>query len=78
MKKLSLPQFSIVGVILLAGVAGTIYLLVLFDIFLEPFQLPSTLETILFIFFVLVCLYALVYFLKRIFSRAIEKNETDL
>lgn len=71
-KKLSFSQLSIIGVVLLAGIAGTLYLLVLFRIFLNPFSLPSTLETMLLILFMFVCLYGLGYFLKRIFGRAIE------
>ncbi|WP_144512551.1 hypothetical protein [Bacillus sp. FJAT-22090] len=74
MKKLTFPQLSIIGVVLLAGVAGTIYLLVLFRIFLEPFSLPSTVETMLLILFMFICLYILGYFLKRIFGRAIEHS----
>lgn len=71
-KQLTFSQFAIIGVVLLAGGAGTIYLLVLFQIFLEPLSIPSTLETMLLILFVLVCLYGLGYFLKRIFGRTIE------
>ncbi|SES40271.1 hypothetical protein [Psychrobacillus sp. OK032] len=73
-KQLTFPQFAIIGVVLLAGGAGTIYLLVLFQIFLEPFRLPSTLKTMLLILFVLVCLYGLGYFLRRTFGRAL-KNQ---
>ncbi|TQR18988.1 hypothetical protein [Psychrobacillus vulpis] len=71
-RKLTYVQLSIIGVVILAGIAGTIYLLVLFRIFLQPFSLSSTLELILLIVFVLVCLYVLAYFLKKMFGRAIE------
>ncbi|TQR17281.1 hypothetical protein [Psychrobacillus soli] len=73
-KQLTFPQLAIIGVVLLAGGAGTIYLLVLFQIFLEPFSLPSTLETMLLVLFVLICLYGLGHFLKRIFGRALENR----
>lgn len=73
-KKLTFSQLAIIGVVMLAGCAGTIYLLVLLQIFLEPFQLPTTLETMLLILFILICLYGLGYFLKRIFGRAIENR----
>lgn len=73
-KQLTFSQLAIIGVVLLSGGAGTIYLLVLFQIFLEPLSIPSGLETGLLILFVLVCLYGLGYFLKRIFGRAIENR----
>lgn len=73
-KKLNYAQVSIIGVVLLAGIAGTVYLFVLFGIFLDPLSLPAFLEKILLLAFVLICLYVLVYFLKRMVGRAIEKN----
>ncbi|MFJ8064401.1 hypothetical protein ACIQYS_07195 [Psychrobacillus sp. NPDC096426] len=73
-KRSTFPQLAIIGVVMLSGGAGTIYLLVLLQIFLEPFRLPSALETTLIIIFLLICLYGLGYFLKRIFGRAI-KNQ---
>lgn len=73
-KKLSFPQLAIIGVVLLAGGAGTVYLLVLFQIFLDPFSLSSVVETTLLVLFVIVCLYGLGYFLIKMFGRAI-KNQ---
>lgn len=73
-KRLTFSQLAIIGVVMLSGSAGTIYLLVLFQIFLEPFSLHSTLETTLLILFALICLYGLGYFLKRIFGRAINNQ----
>lgn len=74
LKQLTFSQLAIIGVVMLSGGAGIIYVLVLFQIFLEPLRLPSALETMILISFVLVCLYGLGYFLKRIYARAI-KNE---
>ncbi|MFJ7973020.1 hypothetical protein [Psychrobacillus sp. NPDC096389] len=73
-KRLTFSQLAIIGVVLLTGGAGTIYLLVLFQIFLEPLSIPTSLETVLLILFVLVCLYVLGYFLKRMFGRAIKNR----
>lgn len=73
-KQLTLSQLSIIGVVLLAGISGVLYLVILFRIFLNPFNLPATLENILFFAFVVISLYALVYFLKKLFGRAIENK----
>lgn len=73
-KRLTFSQLAIIGVVLLTGGTGTIYLLVLFQIFLEPLSIPTSLETVLLILFVLVCLYVLGYFLKRIFGRVIQNR----
>ncbi|QFG00910.1 hypothetical protein PB01_20105 [Psychrobacillus glaciei] len=74
MKRHTNAQLSIIGVVLLAGIAGIIYLFVLFRIFLDPFSLSSTLEHVLLLAFVLVCLYALIRFIKNLFGRAIENK----
>ncbi|MDI2586336.1 hypothetical protein OR571_04120 [Psychrobacillus sp. NEAU-3TGS] len=71
-KKLSFPQVAIIGIVLLTGSAGIIYLLVLFQIFLDPLSLSYPLETMLLVLFVFICLYGLGYFLKRIFGRALK------
>lgn len=74
MKQLTYAQLSIIGVVLLAGIAGIIYLFVLFRIFLDPFSLSSTLEHVLLLAFVLICFYALIRFIKNLFGRVIENK----
>ncbi|MFF2754614.1 hypothetical protein ACFVR1_12810 [Psychrobacillus sp. NPDC058041] len=73
-KQLTYAQLSIIGVVLLAGIASIIYLFVLFRIFLDPFSLSSTLEHVLLLAFVLICFYALIRFIKNLFGRVIENK----
>lgn len=71
-KQLSYSQLAIMGVVIIAGIAGIVYLLVLLQIFIEPFSLPSALETILLVLFLAIGLYVLWQFLKKLFKRALE------
>ena len=73
-KQFSPSQFSIIAVILLAGIAGTIYCFVLFHIFLNSFSFPSVLEDIFLLAVMILCLYVLMHFFKKLYSRAIEKH----
>ncbi|MEI4772007.1 hypothetical protein WAX74_20640 [Psychrobacillus sp. FJAT-51614] len=73
-KQLTYAQLSIIGVVLLAGIAGIIYLFVLFRIFIVPLSLPTAVEDILLIVFALICLYVLGFFLKKLYVHAIEKH----
>jgi len=72
-KKLSNSLLAIIGIVLLAGITGIIYLLVMFQIFLDTFGLPQAFETGLIILFMLMGLYVLWYFLKKIFDHAVIK-----
>ncbi len=71
-KQLSYSQLAIMGVVIIAGIAGIVYLLVLLQIFIEPFSLPSAVETILLVLFLAIGLYVLWQFLKKLFKRALE------
>lgn len=72
-KQLTYSQLSIIGVVLLAGIAGIIYLLVMIQIFLEPIGLPQKMESVLFLACIIVGLYILWYFVGKLFGRALEK-----
>ncbi|WP_342599505.1 hypothetical protein MHB48_19760 [Psychrobacillus sp. FSL H8-0483] len=72
-KKLSNSLLAIIGIVLLAGITGIIYMLVMFQIFLDTFGLPQAFETGLIILFMLMGLYVLWYFLKKIFNHAVVK-----
>ena len=65
-KQFSPSQFSII--------AGTIYCFVLFHIFLNSFSFPSVLEDIFLLAVMILCLYVLMHFFKKLYSRAIEKH----
>lgn len=71
--QLSKSLLAIIGIVLLAGIVGIIYLLVMFQIFLDTFGLPVAVETGLIILFMLMGLYVLWYFLKKIFGHAVVK-----
>lgn len=73
-KQFTYAQLSIIGVVLIAGIAGIIYLFVLFRIFIVPLSLPTAVEDLLLIAFALISLYILGYFLKKLYVRAIEKH----
>lgn len=72
-KKLTFSQLAIIGIVLLTSIVATIYMLVLFRIFLEPLNIPAAFESIILMGFVLFCLYVISYFLKKIYIRAIGK-----
>lgn len=72
-KQLTYSQLSIIGVVLLAGIAGIIYLLVMIQIFLEPIGLPQKMESVLFFACIIVGIYILWYFIGKLFGRALEK-----
>ncbi|MER2070308.1 MAG: hypothetical protein ABS898_00215 [Psychrobacillus sp.] len=60
------------GIVVIAGIAGLIYLLVTLQIFLNPFNLPHAVETILVVLFLAFGLYILWQFLRKLFKRALE------
>lgn len=70
-KKLTYSQLAIIGIIVLAGISGTIYIVILFQIFLQSLSIPQTLETVLLLLTALVCFYVVGYFLKKLYARAI-------
>lgn len=72
-KKLTFSQLAIIGIVLLTSIAVTIYMLVLFRIFLEPLNIPAAFESIILMGFIIFCLYVIGYFLKKIYVRAIGK-----
>ncbi|WP_342560066.1 hypothetical protein NSQ95_18935 [Psychrobacillus sp. FSL W7-1457] len=72
MKQLSYMQIAIMGIVVIAGIAGLIYLLVTLQIFLNPFNLPHAVETILVVLFLAFGLYILWQFLRKLFKRALE------
>ncbi len=72
-KKLTYSQLAIIGIIVLAGISGTIYIVILFQIFLQSLSIPQTLETVLLLLTALVCFYLVGYFLKQLYARAIGK-----
>lgn len=72
-KKLTYSQLAIIGIIVLAGISGTIYIVILFQIFLQSLSIPQSLETVLLLLTALVCFYLVGYFLKQLYARAIGK-----
>lgn len=72
MKQLSSMQIAVMGIVVIAGIAGLIYLLVLLQIFLDSFNLPQPVETILIVLFLAIGLYVLWQFLRKLFKRALE------
>jgi hypothetical protein len=70
-KKLTYSQLAIIGIVVLAGISGTIYIVILFQIFLQSLSIPQTLETVLLLLTALVCFYLVGYFLKKLYARAI-------
>lgn len=72
MKQLSYIQIAIMGIVVIAGIAGLIYLLVMLQIFLNTFNLPQPVETILVVLFLAFGLYVLWQFLRKLFKRALE------
>lgn len=72
-KKLTYSQLAIIGIIVLAGISGTIYIVILFQIFLQTLNIPQALETVLLLLTALVCFYLVGYFLKQLYARAIGK-----
>lgn len=73
-KQLTYSQLSIIGIALLAGIAGIIYLLVTIQIFLEPLGLPEKMESVLFLVCIVVGIYILWYFIGKLFGKALEKH----
>lgn len=73
-KRLTYSQLSIISIVLLAGIAGIIYLLVTIQIFLEPIGLPGKMESVLFFVCIVVGIYILWYFIGKLFGRALEKQ----
>lgn len=73
-KQLTYSQLSIIGIALLAGIAGIIYLLVMIQIFLEPIDLPQKMESLLYFVCIVVGIYILWYFIGKLFGRALEKQ----
>ncbi len=71
-KKLSYSQLSVMGVVLLAGIASVLYLVILVQIFIEPLQLPIVIVDIIIIFIFVIAVYLLYQFLKKLFQRALE------
>lgn len=67
-KQLTYSQLSIIGVVLLAGIAGIIYLLVTIQIFLEPIGLPEKIESVLFFVCIVIGIYILWYFIGKLFE----------
>ncbi|MER2260569.1 MAG: hypothetical protein ABS934_01055 [Psychrobacillus sp.] len=72
MKQLSYMQIAIMGIVVIAGIAGLIYLLVTLQIFLNTFNLPHPVETIIVVLFLAFGLYILWQFLRKLFKRALE------
>lgn len=73
-KQLTYSQLSIIGMILLAGIAAIIYLLVTIQIFVEPMNLPEKVESLLFFGCIVLGIYMLWYFIGKLFGRALEKQ----
>ncbi|MFJ7828068.1 hypothetical protein [Psychrobacillus sp. NPDC096623] len=73
-KQLTYSQLSIIGIVLLAGIAAIIYLLVTIQIFLEPINLPEKMESALFFVCIVVGIYILWYFIGKLFGKALEKQ----
>ena len=73
-KQLTYSQLSIIGIILLAGIAAIIYLIVTIQIFLEPMNLPEKVESLLFFGCIVLGIYMLWYFIGKLFGRALEKQ----
>ncbi|QUG43569.1 hypothetical protein KD050_10265 [Psychrobacillus sp. INOP01] len=73
-KQLTYSQLSIIGIVLLAGIAGIIYLLVTIQIFLEPINLPEKIESALFFVCIVLGIYILWYFIGKLFGRVLEKQ----
>lgn len=73
-KQLTYSQLSIIGIVLLAGIAAIIYVLVTIQIFLEPIGLPEKTESILYFVCIVVGIYILWYFIGKLFGRALEKQ----
>lgn len=73
-KQLTYSQLSIIGIVLLAGIASIIYLLVTIQIFLEPIGLPEKMESALFFVCIVIAIYILWYFIGKLFGRALEKQ----
>jgi len=71
-KKLSYSQLSVMGVVLLAGIASVLYLVILVQIFIEPLQLPIVIVDIIIILVFVIAVYLLYQFLKKLFQRALE------
>ncbi|WP_277583986.1 hypothetical protein [Psychrobacillus antarcticus] len=72
--QLTYSQLSIIGIVLLAGIAGIIYLLVTIQIFIEPIGLPEKMESVLFFVCIVLGIYILWYFIGKLFGRALEKQ----
>ena len=73
-KQLTYSQLSIIGIVLLAGIAGIIYMIVTIQIFLEPIGLPQKIESVLFFLCIVIGIYILWYFIGKLFGRALEKQ----
>lgn len=73
-KQLTYSQLSIIGIVLLAGITGIIYLLVTIQIFIEPVNLPKEMESVLYFVCILVGIYILWYFIGKLFGKALEKQ----
>ncbi|SDN90140.1 hypothetical protein SAMN05518871_108142 [Psychrobacillus sp. OK028] len=73
-KQLTYSQLSIIGIVLLAGIAAIIYLLVTIQIFLEPINLPEKMESALFFVCIVLGIYILWYFIGKLFGKALEKQ----
>lgn len=73
-KQLTYSQLSIIGIVLLAGIAAIIYLLVTIQIFIEPINLPEKMESALFLVCIVVGIYILWYFIGKLFGKALEKQ----
>ena len=71
-KNLSYSQLSVMGVVLLAGIASVLYLVILVQIFIEPLQLPIVVVDIIIILVFVIAVYLLYQFLKKLFQRALE------
>ena len=71
-KNLSYSQLSVMGVVLLAGIASVLYLVILVQIFIEPLQLPIVIVDIIIIFVFVIAVYLLYQFLRKLFQRALE------
>ena len=71
-KNLSYSQLSVMGVVLLAGIASVLYLVILVQIFIEPLQLPIVIVDIIIILVFVIAVYLLYQFLKKLFQRALE------
>ncbi len=71
-KELSYSQLSVMGVVILAGIAAVLYLIILVQIFLEPINLPLVIVDAIIVIAFVFGVYLLYQFLRKLFQRALE------